>query len=189
MKFKEIVSITGLSGLYQLLATKSDGAIVKSIEDNSTKFVAARSHSVTSLDGIEVFTTADNMRLFDVFLTMKANATSAGEIDLGKANNNDIKAHYAKLFPQFDADRVYVSDMKKMIKWMGILNDKNLLVTDESSAETAPVPVEIEEAAAEKPAKKAAKKKAAVAEGEDATEAAPKPKKAAKKKTDAETKE
>ncbi|MCX8471793.1 MAG: DUF5606 domain-containing protein, partial [Chitinophagaceae bacterium] len=129
MKFQELVSISGMPGLYQLVATKSDGAIVRSIDDNTTKFVAARSHSVTALDGIEVFTTGENIRLFDVFMTMKANTASAGEFDLAKADNKAIKAHYGKLFPEFDADRVYVSDMKKMIKWCGILDAKGLLVS------------------------------------------------------------
>ena len=50
MQYREIVAITGLGGLYQLLTTKSDGAIVKSLADNSTKFISARLHNVTPLD-------------------------------------------------------------------------------------------------------------------------------------------
>jgi Domain of unknown function (DUF5606) len=84
MKFRELVSINGMSGLFQLMATKSDGAIVKSIDDGGTKFVAARQHTVTALDGIEVFTQEDNMRLIDVFMIIKSNLTTAGEIDLIK---------------------------------------------------------------------------------------------------------
>jgi Domain of unknown function (DUF5606) len=179
MTFKELVSISGLPGLYQLVATKSDGAIVKSIDDNVTKFVAARSHSVTALDGIEVFTTSENVRLLDVFMIMKGNRAAAGELDMAKANNNDIKAYYGKLFPAFDADRVYVSDMKKMIKWFGILDAKGLLTQEPTATET--VETSVEPTATEKPKKTKAPK----AEVDAAVEA--KPKKSAKKKTEEKT--
>jgi hypothetical protein len=177
MKFKELVSISGLSGLFQLIATKSDGAIVKSIDDNITKFVAARAHSVTALDGIEVFTTGDNMRLFDVFLAMKVNAADAGEFDISKADNNAIKAHVSKLFPQYDADRVYISDMKKMIKWFSIVDAKGLLVTE---TETVIAEVPAETIVAETP--KTKKPKAEKTEKVVDADAPAKPKKTTKKK-------
>jgi hypothetical protein len=181
MKFQELVSISGMPGLYQLVATKSDGAIVKSIDDNVTKFVAARAHSVTALDGIEVFTTSDNVRLFEVFLIMKSNKAAAGELDLSKASNNDIKAYFGKLFPAFDADRVYVSDMKKMIKWCTILDARGLLVepTETPIAEPIAEVAASEAVVAEKP-KKAKAPKAEKSEAD--TEV--KPKKTAKKKAE-----
>jgi hypothetical protein len=52
MEYREIVAITGLTGLYQLLTTKSDGAIVRNIADKSTKFISARQHNVTPLESI-----------------------------------------------------------------------------------------------------------------------------------------
>jgi hypothetical protein len=136
MNFREIVSINGMPGLYQLLSTKSDGAIVRNIDDNSTKFVAARKHTVTALDGIEVYTTGENMRLFDVLLTINTNLATAGEIDLGKSDNKALKAYFEKVFPEYDKERVYTSDMKKMVKWAKILGDKGVLVEEEKTEET-----------------------------------------------------
>jgi Domain of unknown function (DUF5606) len=187
MKFQELVSISGMQGLFQLIATKSDGAIVRSIDDNVTKFVAARAHSVTALDGIEVFTTSDNMRLFEVFMTMKSNQEAAGEFDMVKADNNAIKAHVGKLFPQYDADRVYISDMKKMIKWFTILDAKGMLVAP--TAEEAIAPIEevaapTAEAAAPTAEAEVPKAKKAKAPKEETTDAEPKPKKTTKKKTE-----
>jgi Ca2+-binding EF-hand superfamily protein len=129
------VAISGLSGLFQLVSTKSDGAIVKSLEDNITKFVPARLHTVTPLDSIEVFTENDNARLYEVFLAFKQNESAAGEIDLTKADNKKIKEHFGKLFPAYDKDRVYVSDMKKMIKWFAILKRLDL-IPDEAVEDT-----------------------------------------------------
>ncbi len=187
MQFREIVSISGLAGLFQLITTKSDGAIVRSIEDGVTKFVAARSHHVTALDGIEVFTTGENARLFDVFLTMKENIGKAGAFDLTKANNNEIKAHFTKLFPDFDQDRVYVSDMKKMIKWLSIVDGKGLLAPQQEVA--APITETVAETTEEKPAKKAkaVKPKAEITEpvAEDGEKPAKKPRVTKKKAEDA----
>jgi hypothetical protein len=91
MRYNELCAISGLSGLYQLLSTKSDGAIVKSLEDDTTKFVAARSHNVTPLDSIEVYTETDNIRLFEVFQNFKANESKAKELDVTKLDNKKIK--------------------------------------------------------------------------------------------------
>lgn len=135
MKFNELVAISGLSGLYQLVSTKSDGAIVRSLDDKTTKFVAARAHNVTPLDSIEVFTQEDNLRLWDVFQVFKENVSKVNISDAAKMDNNKIKEVFGILFPQYDRERVYTSDMKKMIKWYGILEAYNLLEVDETNSE------------------------------------------------------
>lgn len=183
MQYREIVAITGLGGLYQLIASKQDGAIVKSLEDKSSRFVSSRIHNFTPLESIEVFTTGDNVNLVAVFKAMDESATAQPD---AKADNNAIKAYFKTVFPSFDEERVYVSDMKKMVKWFGILKANELLnfeeiqAAGEEAAEVAPVAAEAAPAAEEKPAKKATRKKAEVAEGEEAP--AEKPKKAAAKK-------
>ena len=209
MDYKEIVSVTGIGGLYQLLTSKSDGAIVRNISDKTTKFISARLHNVTPLESIEVYTTGDNVRLHEVFQKMKeAEGSTPAPSDAKKADNNAIKSYFDKVFPDFDQERVYVSDMKKMLKWYHMLKENDLLnfesmaedeAVEAETAEAEPVAEEkpaakkkaakkktedvAEEAAEEKPAakKKAAKKKAAVKED---GEAKPAPKKAAKKKTE-----
>lgn len=137
MRYNELVAISGLSGLYQLLSTKSDGAIVKNLDDNTTKFVAARSHNVTPLDSIEVFTMTENVRLYEVFQQFKSHESEVESLDVSKADNKAISKIFATLFPEYDRDRVYVSDMKKMIKWYGILKRLDLLneETPEAAAE------------------------------------------------------
>ena len=56
MDYNKIVSVSGLSGLFELLSSKSDGAVVRSLEDNTTKFVSTRQHNFSHLESIEVFT-------------------------------------------------------------------------------------------------------------------------------------
>ncbi|MBV8254872.1 MAG: DUF5606 domain-containing protein [Chitinophaga sp.] len=202
MQYREIVAVTGLGGLFQLVASKQDGAIVRSLEDKSTRFVSSRVHNFTPLESIEVFTTGENVNLAEVFKAMDEKAAAFPPLD-GKADNNTIKAYFKNVYPEFDEERVYVSDMKKMVKWFGILKSNDLLKFEEILAQengeeeaaeevaAAPAPEKKKKAAAaeapaaeteaeEKPKKPRAKKAAKAEEGEEAAEE--KPKKAAKAK-------
>lgn len=191
MEYREIVSVTGLGGLFQLLATKSDGAIVRNLADQSTRFISARLHNVTPLESIEVYTTGDNVRLHNVFQKMKESESSVKLVDAKTADNNAIKSYFKSIFPEFDEERVYVSDMKKMLKWYEVLKANDLLnfeaaiAAEEAPAvEAAPAPVaEPEAVKEEKPAKKARAKKAEAATTENGEEK-PAKKTARKKKTE-----
>ena len=185
MEYREIVAVTGLGGLFQLLATKSDGAIVRNLTDKSTKFISARLHNVTPLESIEVYTTGDNVRLHEVFKKMMDNENSVKIVDPKTADNNAVKGYFKSIFPEFDEERVYVSDMRKMLKWFDLLQANDMLKFEEAATEDAAVPaaeMSAEEAPAEKPAKKTRAKKAAepVVEGEEK----PAKKTARKKKTE-----
>jgi hypothetical protein len=73
MEYHKLVAVTGLSGLFELVSSKSDGGIVRSLEDKSTKFVSNRLHSFSHLESIEIFTQGENVNLVDVFQAMKMN--------------------------------------------------------------------------------------------------------------------
>ncbi len=163
MNYREIVSVTGIGGLFHLLATKSDGAIVRNLADKSTKFISARLHNVTPLESIEIYTTGDNVRLHEVLQKMKD--SSVPVINSKSADNNAIKAYFESVFPDFDRERVYVSDMKKMVKWYEILKANDLLNfealnTPEEVAEAEVVVEEVAPVVEEAPVKKTRKKKA-----------------------------
>jgi hypothetical protein len=195
MEYREIVAVTGLSGLYQLLATKSDGAIVRNLADKSTKFISARLHNVTPLESIEVYTSGDNVRLHEVFQKMKDQEATIPLADT-KADTKAITHYFKSVFPELDDERVYVSDMKKMLKWYDLLKACDLLnfealtreETPEEGAETEEATQaadsKTEESATdtneEKPAKKIRAKKSADVEA--AAENEEKPKKIARKK-------
>ena len=178
MDYREIVAVTGLGGLFHLLATKSDGAIVRNLGDKTTKFISARMHNVTPLESIEIYTTGDNVRLHNVFQKMKDSSTPV--LDGKSADNNAVKAYFKSVFPEFDEERVYVSDMKKMLKWFEILKANDLLSFENMDAAAETVEAEVvEEVVEEKATKKPKAKKAAAAEGEEAP-----PKKTSKKKAE-----
>ncbi|MFM8710805.1 MAG: DUF5606 domain-containing protein [Sphingomonadales bacterium] len=129
MEYGKLVAVTGLPGLFELMSSKSDGGIVRSLDDKSTKFVSTRIHQFSHLESIEVYTIRDNVNLIDVFHAMeKATASLPDEKDV-----TAIKKYFEQVFPDMDHERVYDSDRKKMIKWFSLLKKHAIpLVLSES---------------------------------------------------------
>jgi biotin synthase-related radical SAM superfamily protein len=174
MEYSKLVAVTGLPGLFELINSKTDGAIVRSLADNSTRFVSSRIHNFSHLESIEVYTVRDNVNLVEVLNAMdKAGGNLPDEKDAAA-----IKKYFEKVYPDMDFERVYASDMKKMVKWFDILKKNNVeIVLSEQPEEEAEI-VEEEVEVEEKPAKKTStKKKEVSAEAAEET-----PKKTTRKK-------
>ena len=122
MEYGKIISVTGLGGLFELVGSKKDGAIVRSLEDKSTRFVASRVHNFSHVESIEVYTVRDNVNLVEVFTAMK----NSGEPLPSDKDNAAVKAYFLKVYPDIDFERVYASDMKKMVKWFSVLQANNV---------------------------------------------------------------
>ena len=191
MDYSKLVAVTGMPGLYELVNSKSDGAIVRSLEDDSTKFASSRIHNFSHLESIEVYTVRDNVNLVEVFQAME----KAGGSLPDTKDSNVLKKYFENTYPDLDFERVYASDLKKMVKWFDILKKKNIEIklsepVEEEEIEE-PDSEEVEEVE-EKPVKKEAKKKAAKeqpsAEKTSAKPAAAKKKAATKKETAASAK-
>jgi hypothetical protein len=135
MDYNKLVSVTGLSGLFELLSSKADGGVVRSLEDKSTKFVSTRIHNFSHLESIEVFTTKDNVNLVEVFTVMAASKEKLP----AEADAAAIKKYFEKVYPDMDFGRVYASDMKKMVKWFNVLkaNDVEIKLSEQPEAEAA----------------------------------------------------
>lgn len=128
MEYNKLISVTGMSGLFEMVSSKNDGAIVKSLEDNSTKFVSSRVHNFSHLESIEVYTIRENVNLADVFKAMESSTENLP----AEKDPAATKAYFQKVYPDMDFDRVYASDMKKMVKWFRILkaNDVKIELTE-----------------------------------------------------------
>jgi hypothetical protein len=169
MEYAKIVAVTGLPGLFELVSSKSDGAIVRSLEDKSTKFVSSRIHNFSHLESIEVYTVRDNVNLVDIFTAMD----QSGEKLPDDKDNSAVKKYFEKVYADLDFDRVYSSDMKKMVKWFAVLKSNDIEIKlreaapEEEGVEEA-VAVEETAAAAKAEKPKAAKKEVAETAGEDA---------------------
>jgi hypothetical protein len=122
MEYGKLVSVTGMPGLFELLSSKADGGVVKSLEDKSTKFVSTRVHQFSHLESIEVFTNGENVNLVDVFTAMAASTEKLP----ADSDATSVKKYFETVYPQMDFSRVYASDMKKMVKWFGVLQANNV---------------------------------------------------------------
>ncbi len=177
MEYNKIISVTGLPGLFELVSSKNDGALVRSLEDQTTKFVASRVHNFSHLESIEVYTHSDNVNLVEVFHAM---GISEEKLPAEK-DTAAIKKYFEKVFPEIDLERVYNSDMKKMIRWFSILKSNNIevkLADPEAEPEEAAVG-EVIAAKKETPAKA---KKVAEPKTKKASAVAPKKETATKAK-------
>ena len=158
MEYSKLVAVTGLPGLFELISSRGDGAVVRSLDDNKTQFISGRVHNFSHLESIEVYTQRDNVNLVDVFNAMEKDGGS-----LPDAKSNDaVKKYFEKVYPEMDFERVYSSDMKKMVKWFESLKKHNIEIkltelpeeTEETFEEVKEEPV-----TEAKPKKRAVKKK------------------------------
>ena len=158
MEYNKLISVTGLPGLFELVNSKTDGAIVRSLDDKSARFVSNRIHHFSHLESIEVYTQRENVNLVDVFQAME----KAGEALPDEKDAAAVKKYFEKVYPEMDFERVYASDMKKMVKWFGILQKNGVeirLTEAEEAKEEAEVVVEEKKEAEEAPKKKTTRKK------------------------------
>jgi hypothetical protein len=159
MEYNKIIAVTGLPGLYELLSSKSDGAIVRSLDDKTTRFVSSRIHNFSHLESIEVYTIRDNVNLVDI---LKAMESSSEKLPDDK-DGGGLKGYFSKVYPDLDFDRVYSSDLKKMVKWFSVLKANDIEIKLSEAEEEQPESEEpADEKAAAKPAAGASAKEKAV---------------------------
>ena len=129
---KGILSISGQPGLFKLVSEAKNSIIVESLLTGKRSPVYSTS-KVSTLTDISVFTESGEIQLKVVFIKMKESGKSVNP----KASNDEIKSFFEEILPEYDRDRVYVSDMKKMLQWYLLLTEKDLLVgiEEESSEE------------------------------------------------------
>lgn len=167
---KDILSISGYGGLFKFISQGRTGIIVESLEDKK-RMNASATAKISALEDIAIFTDTEDMPLKDVFKAI-FDKEDGGESINHKSSADELKNYFAEVLPDYDRDRVYVSDIKKVVQWYNLLHKFDMLNFDEeeeSDAETETKEEEVKEAketkAEEKPANK--KKPAAGAKKEE----------------------
>ena len=119
MELKDILAISGQPGLYKYVAQSMRGVIVESLIDGK-RMNAAVTSRVSALTEISMFTEGEDIALADVFTNIW-NYTEGKEAISHKESAEKIVAEFAKVLPEYDRERVHVSDMKKCFAWYNIL--------------------------------------------------------------------
>jgi len=125
MDLSKVLSIAGKPGLFQRVSNTKNGVLVESLIDG--KRIPAFSHErISSLEEISVFTQIEDVPLKQIFHSMY-NITNQQQALSHKSNTNELVAFFESVLPTYDRERVYASDIKKMIQWYNILQAKGLI--------------------------------------------------------------
>lgn len=125
MDLKGILAISGQSGLFKLISQARNGIIVESLETKK-KMPAYATSKISALEDIAIFTTDEDIHLKEVFKNIYEKE-NGGETISHKASSEELKKFFAEVLPNYDRDRVYVSDMKRVVSWYNILHKHDLL--------------------------------------------------------------
>ena len=131
MNIKELLSISRTSGLHRLITTKNNGIIAESLESGQKKFYAARSYQYSPLESIAVFTYTDALPLEEVFEKMKKQPPKED------IQQSELREYFTEILPDHDQDKVYTSDIKKIVSWFLFLDEKGYLTTEEQPDDEA----------------------------------------------------
>ena len=119
---KKILSVSGKPGLYKLVSQGKSMLIVEALTDGRRLPVYAR-EKIISLGDIAIYTDGDEVPLYEVLNSVKAKeeGKAASSIDAVRATPDELRAYMAEVLPNFDRDRVYPTDIKRLLSWYNLL--------------------------------------------------------------------
>ena len=134
---KTILSISGKSGLYKLVSQGKNMLIVESLTDKK-RMPAYGTDKMISLGDIAMYTDEDDVPLQEVFLSIKKKENGQPIVlDIKTATPEELRQYLGEVLPNFDRDRVHLSDIKKLIAWYNLLVANNLTDFEPTEEETA----------------------------------------------------
>jgi hypothetical protein len=136
MDLKDILSISGLPGLYKMVSQGKNAVIVESLETGKRMPAHAR-YRISSLADIAIFTEVDDKPLKDILWTIFEKEDGKEIESPKKMDAESVKNYFAEILPDYDRERVYVSDMKKALDWYNLLLKNNLITPNDEEEEVA----------------------------------------------------
>lgn len=136
MDLRTVLSVSGKPGLFKLIAHQKNGVVVESLLDGKRTAISAKAN-VSSLGDIAIYTYEEEVPLRDVFKAM-AEVTEGKEALSHKSSKDQLEDFFGEVLPKFDQERVYASDIKKVVQWFNILVKNDLLsILEEEVSEEA----------------------------------------------------
>ena len=126
MPLKDLIVISGQSGLFRYISKGRNSVIVENLSDNKRTTIPATT-KISMLENISIFTENDDIPLYEVFHRIQEKENGGAAIS-HKLPDAKLKEYFAEIFPEYDRDRVYVSDIRKIVMWYNLLS--NLGITD-----------------------------------------------------------
>ena len=138
---KKILSVSGKPGLYKLVSTSKTITLVESLIDQK-RFPIYPQEKIVSLGEIAIYTSEEEVPLKEVFVKIKENENGGKVSDDKKSSNKTLFSYFEIILPTYDKEKVYASDVKKIINWYNLLIENNIdfeteeTVEEKESAET-----------------------------------------------------
>jgi hypothetical protein len=137
MNLHKLVAVSGRPGIYRMAANRPNGLIIEDLDTGKKIFAPSRKHQFTPLESISIYTdnAEDTVELKTVFRNMLEQLEHNPPVD-SKSGAMEIKSYFEQVLPEYDRDKVLVSDIKKLIKWFNYLQTRDLLSLEDDSEET-----------------------------------------------------
>ncbi|MDH5474221.1 MAG: DUF5606 domain-containing protein [Cyclobacteriaceae bacterium] len=133
MTYKDIASVAGKGGLHKIIQPTRTGVILESLDDKKSKLVAGMNHRISVLDEISIYTTSSEeaVPLHNVISKIHEEFNGDPGVD-SSSDNDELRAFFTHVLPEHDQERVYISDIKKIVSWYKIILKElpELLVTE-----------------------------------------------------------
>ncbi|MCF7561758.1 DUF5606 domain-containing protein [Sabulilitoribacter multivorans] len=134
MSLEKVLAISGKPGLYKLIAQTRGGFVAESLIDNKRISVSVQ-NNVSVLSEIAIYTLTEEIPLKQVFKNIKKKENGGQTSVLPKDNKDKLEEYFFEILPDYDEDRVYVSDIKKVIQWYNLLQKHDMLDLIDSKEE------------------------------------------------------
>lgn len=121
MNLKGIVALSGKPGLYRVIAQHKSGFVLETLDESKSKLVTSETNKLATLEDITIFGETDDITLINIFEEMKRKVNETPIPD-PKSEGNALKNYFGIVAPDYDRERVYVSDIKKIINWYMLLS-------------------------------------------------------------------
>lgn len=136
MNIKEILAVSGKPGLYKMLSQGKNSIIVEGLDDKK-RFPVYGAHQISALEEISIYTETEDKPLKEIFQNI-FNILEGKEAPTHKSSANILEKFFADVLPDYDRDRVYISDIKKVVQWYNILLNAGIISAEEENAEEIP---------------------------------------------------
>jgi len=122
MTYKDIASVAGKGGLFKIVKPTRSGVILESLDDKKSKLVAGMNHRISVLDEISIYTTTSDEAVPLQQVLIKINQEFGNDPGVDSSSDNDeLRAFFTHILPNHDQERVYISDIKKIVSWYKVI--------------------------------------------------------------------
>ncbi len=132
MNLDDYIAVTGKPGLYKLSANRHNGLILEDIESGKRRFFSGRRNQFTPLSSIAIYTMRDTVPLDKVFRNMLQQYEDNPPVDTN-SDNEELEDYFMDILPDYDTEKVFTGDIKKLIKWFNFLKERNLISLEEDA--------------------------------------------------------